>query len=89
MGEEPFDKVGLVCHLSLVKLQEPPAPLTDDEAYERLHAALLALGTEAGASVAGDSALEAARRALRLLELGLLSAINRRENEPLLPPVQQ
>lgn len=48
--------------------------LTDEEAYERLHAALLALGREDGANSRTDTALKAARRAIALLQIGLLAA---------------
>ena len=49
-------------------------PLSDEEAYERLHAAWLALGTADGATVRADTALAAGRRALMLLQMGLLKA---------------
>jgi hypothetical protein len=52
-------------------------PLTDDEAYERIHAALLALGREKGATVRADTSLKAARKALTLLQLGLLAAMEK------------
>lgn len=48
--------------------------LTDEEAYERLHAALLALGREDGANARTDTALKAARRAIAMLQIGLLAA---------------
>lgn len=48
--------------------------LSDDEAYETLHRAFLALGKKAGATVRADTALEAARRSLTLLQMGLLKA---------------
>jgi len=51
-----------------------PRRLTDDEAYDLLHAAWLALGNADGETVRADTALKAARRALRLLQLGLLMA---------------
>ncbi len=50
--------------------------LTDDQAYERLHAALLAIGKEEGQTVRGDTSLKAARRALALLQMGLLKAMD-------------
>lgn len=53
--------------------------LSDDQVYERLHAAYLALGREdgetvRGETVRGDTALKAARRALVLLQMGHLAA---------------
>ena len=51
--------------------------LSDDQVYERLHAALLALGREDGATVRGDTALKAARRAIVLLQMGHLAAHDR------------
>ncbi|WP_062233210.1 hypothetical protein [Aureimonas sp. N4] len=49
-------------------------PLEDMAAYDRLHAALDALGKAPGATIHGNTALEAARRSLRMLQLGLLVA---------------
>jgi hypothetical protein len=49
-------------------------PLSDNEADDRLKAALNALGEAPGVTVAGDTALAAARRALSLLSLGLIAA---------------
>lgn len=73
-----------------------PAPLTDDEAYDRLHAALQALGHDAGETTRGNTALEAARTMLRLLQLGLVKAMENdadhveglidRERSPRPPP---
>jgi hypothetical protein len=48
--------------------------LSDNEAHDRLHAAREALGEEAGETVRGDTVLKAARRALSLLQFGLLKA---------------
>ena len=48
--------------------------LSDDQVYERLHAAYLALGREKGETVRGDTALKAARRAIMLLQMGHLAA---------------
>lgn len=50
--------------------------LTDDQAYDRLHAALLAIGKEEGQTVRGNTSLKAARRALALLQMGLLKAMD-------------
>lgn len=50
--------------------------LTDDQAYERLHTALLALGREDGETVRSDTSLKAARQALALLQMGLLKAMD-------------
>jgi hypothetical protein len=52
-------------------MSEKP-PLSDDEVYERIHAALLALGRGDGATVRGDTTFKAARKALSVLQLGLL-----------------
>src|SRR5260370_9579924 len=49
-------------------------PLSENEADDRLKAALNALGEAPGVTVAADTALTAARRALSLLSLGLIAA---------------
>jgi hypothetical protein len=54
-------------------------PLTDNEADDRLKAALNALGEAPGITVAADTALAAARKALSLLSLGLIAAGVKRE----------
>jgi hypothetical protein len=54
-------------------------PLSDNEADDRLKAALNALGEARGATVAADTALTAARKALSLLSLGLIAAGVKRE----------
>jgi hypothetical protein len=54
-------------------------PLSDNEADDRLKAALNALGEAPGVTVAADTALAAARKALSLLSLGLIAASVRRE----------
>lgn len=51
--------------------------LTDDEVFERLVAAAVALGREPGETLRGDTAIEAARKALMLLQLGLVRAMDR------------
>jgi hypothetical protein len=54
-------------------------PLSDNEADDRLKAALHALGEARGVTVAADTALAAARKALSLLSLGLIAAGVKRE----------
>jgi hypothetical protein len=54
-------------------------PLSDNEADDRLKAALDALGEAPGLTVAADTALAAARRALSLISLGLIAAGVKRE----------
>jgi hypothetical protein len=54
-------------------------PLSENEADDRLKAALNALGEAPGLTVAADTALRAARRALSLLSIGLISAGVKRE----------
>jgi hypothetical protein len=56
-------------------------PLSDNEADDRLKAALNALGEAPGVTVAADTALAAARKALSLLSLGLIAAGVQRELE--------
>lgn len=48
--------------------------LSDNQAGDRLSAALEALGEEPGATLRADTALIAARKALAMLALGLLYA---------------
>ena len=48
--------------------------LSDEQVWNRLHAASEALGQTKGATVAGDTALTAARRALVLLQMGVLKS---------------
>jgi len=54
-------------------------PLSDNESEDRLKAALNALGEAPGVTVAADTALAAARKALSLLSLGLIAAGVKRE----------
>jgi hypothetical protein len=54
-------------------------PLSENEADDRLKAALDALGEAPGATVVADTALTAARRALSLLSIGLIVAGVKRE----------
>jgi hypothetical protein len=49
-------------------------PLSDNEVYDRLHAALGALGSDNGQTTRGDSALTVARRSLVALQLALVMA---------------
>ncbi len=49
-------------------------PLSDNQIGDRLHAAREILGDEAGKTVRGNTALDAARKALSLLQVGLLYA---------------
>lgn len=49
-------------------------PLSETEADDRLKAAHAALGDAPGATVAADTALTAARKALTLISLGLIAA---------------
>lgn len=55
--------------------------LTDDEVYERLHAAYLALGREQAESVAGRTTIETARLALQSLQQGFLMAVDSGEDD--------
>ena len=49
-------------------------PLSDNQAHDRLSAALEALGEEPGETTRADTALEAARKALSMIAFGLLWA---------------
>lgn len=49
--------------------------LSDDEVYDRLHAAYLALGKDKAASVVGQTSIETARQALQALQVGMLMAL--------------
>jgi hypothetical protein len=49
-------------------------PLSDNQADDRLKTALAALGQAPGATVRADTALTAARKALALLSMGLITA---------------
>ncbi len=62
-------------------------PLSDNQAGDRLHAALEVLGTARGETTRADTALTAARKALRMLQLGLLMASEK--NEDRVPGVSQ
>jgi hypothetical protein len=56
-----------------------PDKLSDVEVHERLHAARHALGDEEAATVEGNTALEAARKALSLFNAAMAKLITRRE----------
>jgi hypothetical protein len=56
-------------------------PISENEAGDRLWAAEKALGLAPGATVAADTALTAARKALALLKLGLIAAGVRGERD--------
>jgi hypothetical protein len=60
--------------------------LNDEQVWNRLHAASEALGQAKGATVAGDTALTAARRALVLLQMGVLKSAEA-DQEPFKGPV--
>lgn len=56
-------------------------PLSDSAADDRLKAALGALGDAPGATVRADTALQAARKMLALLSMGLICAGVKAESE--------
>lgn len=49
-------------------------PLSDNQAHDRLHAAHEILGTAKGQTEHGDTALNAARKALHLIRMALVAA---------------
>jgi len=57
------------------------APLSDNEADDRLKDALAALGQAPGATVRADTALQAARKMLSLLSMGLICASVKAEQD--------
>ncbi len=61
--------------------------LSDTQAADRLQSAHIMLGEAPGATILGNTALEAARKALSLLTLGLIAAVERRDqlSDPLPP----
>jgi hypothetical protein len=59
----------------------PGTPLTDDEVYDRLHKALLALGRETGETTRGNTAIHGARTVLQLFQLGLIAAMEKAEGQ--------
>lgn len=63
--------------------------LSDIDVYQRLIDASDALGEDTGETVRGDTALKAARRALTLLQMALVKAMDdasRPADEPPSPP---
>lgn len=56
-------------------------PLNDFQVHDRLVAAVDALGSEPGQTTRGNTALEAARRALAILQMGLVGAMERNSDE--------
>lgn len=56
-------------------MADDPHGLTDEDVHELLVAATYALGDAGGATVRGDTAIKAARRALALLQFALVSAM--------------
>jgi hypothetical protein len=57
------------------------AKLTDEEVYDRLHEAYLALGKEQAETVAGATTIQTARLALQSLQQGFLMAIDSDSDE--------
>lgn len=55
-------------------------PLSDNEADDRLKAALAVLGTAPGATTSADAVLKSARKALVMLSVGLIAANERRDS---------
>ena len=52
-----------------------PRPLSDTEVHDRLYAAAEALGDAPGATTRGNTAITTARRALVMLQLSLVKAM--------------
>lgn len=65
---------------------DTPGSLTDDEVHDRLVVAVEALGNRPASTLRGQTALDAARRALTLFQLALLMAVER--DTDALPGVQ-
>lgn len=57
-------------------------PISDDEVHRRLHAAREALGDEPGATVHGNTALAASRKALTLFQIAVLRVAEPELTEP-------
>jgi hypothetical protein len=62
-------------------MPSPKHPLTDFQVHDRLVAASDALGSEPGETGRGNTALEAARRALVILQIGLVGAMEKNSDE--------
>ena len=67
--------------------------LSDNQIGDRLHPALLAIGTAEGKTIRGNTALVAARQTLSLLQQGILIAAERNSDDvsvmmsqPIVPP---
>jgi len=60
--------------------------LSEREAYELLHSAILLLGMSGGATPAANTALIAARLALTAYQMALLAAMDAEPPRVLLPP---
>jgi hypothetical protein len=56
-----------------------PDKLSDLEVHERLHAARITLGDEEAETIEGNTALEAARKALSLFNAAIAKLISRHE----------
>lgn len=52
-------------------------PLSDNQVHDALYAAEQALGTAPGATVRGNTAIVTARNALRMLQIGLVAAMDK------------
>lgn len=65
-----------------------PPKLTDNEVHERIYKALIAVGTDDAETVRGETALEAARRALTNLMFGLVKSMDEGADtvEGVIPP---
>ena len=60
-------------------------PLTDNQVHDRLHAAMEAIGSNSGKTVHGDTALKSARKALLMLQLGVVTAQAKADEAPTAP----
>lgn len=62
--------------------------LTDNDVHERIYRALIAVGTDDAQTVRGETALEAARRALTILMFGLVKSMDEGTDavEGVIPP---
>ncbi len=63
-------------------MHSPTMPkLTDDEAYDRMHAASVALGNDEAETTRANTALETCRRALQMMMFGLIAAQEAKSDE--------